>query len=811
MAEEKTQLEQFFDKQASAALWDVAVSLKRGNALPLDANSVFQSMEKVEAYCNGGGPAYPGQIIAIVEETGTQICYLDKDLNVCPVGIIPTGDSKTIQVTPAGAISLIGATDAANGTLPMLENGALVWKTLEDIGAGDGNDDTTYEFSFTNEKITIKPLFNGKPIKVKDEEGEDTEVDTIYELDLSNFVTSTELESVIGKAAEGETAATGLYKAIADGIQEAKNYADTNDANTTYTMTYGDDEDGKKVIRLVDDKNTVISEIDASAFIADGVLNNVEYDAENDKLIFTWNIIENTTEDGEIIYKTVEVDVKDLVDTYTAGNGLDLANNAFSVKRDTTSEDFLTISADGVKLSGVQAAIDTAKGEAATDAQSKADAAKQAAIDDADGKLALKANVADVYTKSQTYSQDEIDELLENIQAGSSESAASVKTQLDSYKKIVNTEVWGNEDGSGDSRIDKLEAVGAQANVLENVIGAADNRLQISTINEKTITIDDSNLRTDIATAKKAGDDAAVTANANATAIEGHDSRISTLEAAKTTHDNQIKALQEADTTANGKIQALETTVNNTESGVAATFAKAAQNATDIATLIAKDKVHDEDIAALKTSTGNNATAITSLQEAIGNVYTKTESEGKFVAKETGKSLVSDTEIARLAEINNYDDTAIKALIQANTDAISAEKTRAEDVEADHEKRIADMETFWSAADDPEGTIDKLAEIVAYIEADKTGALDMAADIKANTDAIAAINNSETGVLATAKGYTDSSIAALQASIHGVDDDTIKLSENKAYVAKISTDILVQGSTELIFSAGNASGYNIQA
>lgn len=171
MAEEKTKLEQFFDKQASAALWDVAVSLKRGNALPLDADSVFQSMDKLNTYRNGGGPAYPGQIVAVVEETGTSIYYLDKDLNACPVGIIPTGDNKTIEVTSAGAISLFGAAGAANGTLPMIdsETGKLVWKTLEDIGAGDGNDNTTYEFSFANEKVSIKPLFNGQPIKVKDD------------------------------------------------------------------------------------------------------------------------------------------------------------------------------------------------------------------------------------------------------------------------------------------------------------------------------------------------------------------------------------------------------------------------------------------------------------------------------------------------------------------------------------------------------------------------------------------------------------------------------------------------------------------
>jgi len=184
-----------------------------------------------------------------------------------------------------------------------------------------------------------------------------------------------------------------------------------------------------------------------------------------------------------------------------------------------------------------------------------------------------------------------------------------------------------------------------------------------------------------------------------------------------------------------------------------------------------------------------------------------------------------------------YDDTEVRGLISENTNAIAAiytpasgetpasgtlidlvkaEENRAKGVEADHEERIAEMENFWKAADDPEGTIDKLAEIVSYIEADKSGALDMAADIQENTDAIAAINHADTGILAlakthsdtnlaTAKGYTDSSIAALQASIHGVDDKTIKLNDNKAYVAEISTDILVQGSKTLVLNAGTAS------
>ena len=51
-----------------------------------------------------------------------------------------------------------------------------------------------------------------------------------------------------------------------------------------------------------------------------------------------------------------------------------------------------------------------------------------------------------------------------------------------------------------------------------------------------------------------------------------------------------------------------------------------------------------------------------------------------------------------------------------------------------------------------------------------------------------------TGAIATAKDYTDEKIA----EIHTVDNDTIKLNNNKAYVAKVSTDVLVQGEQELV-------------
>ena len=57
---------------------------------------------------------------------------------------------------------------------------------------------------------------------------------------------------------------------------------------------------------------------------------------------------------------------KTLFDAYVQGNGIEINGNKIAVKRDAASEGFLTVGADGVKISGVQAAINAAKGEVQT-------------------------------------------------------------------------------------------------------------------------------------------------------------------------------------------------------------------------------------------------------------------------------------------------------------------------------------------------------------------------------------------------------------------------------------------------------------
>ena len=94
----------FFANKAVGALWDVAVSIKRGNPLPLDSNSVFDSYSALETYA-AGVLAYPGQIVAVVNADSTGIYYLDQNLAINEVGKIPTADNKSIEVAD-GIISM---------------------------------------------------------------------------------------------------------------------------------------------------------------------------------------------------------------------------------------------------------------------------------------------------------------------------------------------------------------------------------------------------------------------------------------------------------------------------------------------------------------------------------------------------------------------------------------------------------------------------------------------------------------------------------------------------------------------------------
>jgi polyhydroxyalkanoate synthesis regulator phasin len=124
---------EFFTKLNSGATWSAGVSFKRAASLPLERYAVHASYAEAEAYASTNAVAYPGQILAVVETTGTSIYYIDQNMALQPVGVIPAGDGKTISVSDDGVISLYGidgSLEEAKSYQPVYRNGTLTWVEL---------------------------------------------------------------------------------------------------------------------------------------------------------------------------------------------------------------------------------------------------------------------------------------------------------------------------------------------------------------------------------------------------------------------------------------------------------------------------------------------------------------------------------------------------------------------------------------------------------------------------------------------------------------------------------------------------------
>ena len=216
----------FFANKAVAALWDVAVSMKRGNPLPLDASAVFESYAALEAYiADKESVAYPGQIIAVVNADSTGIYYLDQNLAINEVGKIPTADNKSIEI--------------ADGVITMHDYGTAYYKYVpeeKNEETGEVIKEAGYEKTAVVEGTT--PWKAGLEPRVVSENGEfvigwfepnPTTVEGVKDQvtavqgtvnDLNDIINEEgglvdqveELQEEIGHAAtETDDAATGLY------------------------------------------------------------------------------------------------------------------------------------------------------------------------------------------------------------------------------------------------------------------------------------------------------------------------------------------------------------------------------------------------------------------------------------------------------------------------------------------------------------------------------------------------------------------------------------------------------------------------
>lgn len=163
---------------------------------------------------------------------------------------------------------------------------------------------------------------------------------------------------------------------------------DTNGLSATLSLIY--DHTNRK-LQLKGNAGNLISDIDATAFVKDGML--------NDTAVFTASGAKQTVNFGERQheyssltinhhylafefkidnddsqpYKYEILDATDIIDVYKNGNGLELTDHTFSIKKADGSEGFLTIDENGVKISGVADAIAAATASAKTEVKKATD------------------------------------------------------------------------------------------------------------------------------------------------------------------------------------------------------------------------------------------------------------------------------------------------------------------------------------------------------------------------------------------------------------------------------------------------------
>ena len=241
--------ENFFSELLSpkAAKWSAGVAFDRSNGLPLDQWSVFQTKTAAEEYLSNS-KAYPGQVIAYAEADGSMTaCVLSQNaegtaLTLKQIGIIPSGDAKTIEVTADGQISIYGFGDATTGYLPRkAEDGTLEWVPISAVVQGDGNKITTLTSSDNSviiEKTTDTDTSLVYDLKVTHPDApeyaiakdarEEGATETKYHLTKDG--TNVDVEIVVPDA-YNDTALAGRVKTLEDaGYQTA---TDVNNAITT--------------------------------------------------------------------------------------------------------------------------------------------------------------------------------------------------------------------------------------------------------------------------------------------------------------------------------------------------------------------------------------------------------------------------------------------------------------------------------------------------------------------------------------------------------------------------------------------------
>ena len=588
----------FFTALNKGAKWDVGVSINRTNPLPLDVNSVFDTKDNLDAYV-AGAFAYPGQVVAVVEESATTIYYIDQDKALHEVGKKPVGDNKTVAVAEDGTISLANLAGAETGAQPVLQaDGSIKWikpdtTTVEGLStAVDALDERTTALEGT--------VGNAESGLVKDVADLQDGVSAINTNLADNYYDKSAVDGLVSGAFH--------FKGNADHIADGNLYADAAGENII-TGKAGD------VYQVGDKEYAYNSEewvelgftLDLSAYATTASVTTAVNEAK-------------TELEGKIA--TAKSEAITSANGYTDNAITDLKIGDYAKTTEVTS------AIDNAKAELTEA-IATAKSEAITTAGTNADTKISNKVGEI-GDITVKAYVDGKETalNSSIKAVDDkvgaLGALAHKNQVTESELADALKTKIDGKADKADTLAgYGITDAYTKTEID------GKVSALEGSIGT--NTTAIAAINNETTGIlaqaktyaDGKD--TAIADAKKAGTDAQTAVNALSdkvgTVTDGKTvvEMIAEAQSAATYDDTAIKADIKANTDA--------ITVLNGESSVAGSVKNTV--ATEIAKVVADAPESFDTLKEIADWIANDTTGAAKMANDIATI----------VGEDSGKSM----------------------------------------------------------------------------------------------------------------------------------------------------------------------------
>lgn len=483
---------------------DWAFPFQRTGAFPLDRSAVFSSLEDARNYALGvadgeeakderklGGTSYVGQVISVYE--------------AAVEGKNSTASVNAYIITPDRGLLKLAATTASGDF-------------AADIAALEGKLNTL-KSNFEAYQTTVNDKFTTVEQDIEDLKTADSDRYTKAEVDgkidevntsISNVNTAVEAE--VTRATEAEEALGAEIDSLLLSVAGKANADDVYTKSDVYTKTEVQTYVANQIGSAGHLKREVVAALPEEAIDEDTIYMVLKENSEGSDVYveymyinYQWEVIGDTTVDLSAYAKTEDVNTAiDAVKATVSGVSAAVAtkadqsdlealqnqvaainnpeNGILTQAKKYTNDEIVKVNqtlADKVDSSTYTEAIEginTAISGINTSISGEDGLAKRlAAVESGKankGTTLAEYGITDAYTKTETYSQAEVNALIEKVTGGdTSETVISVKNQLDSYITSNNSEIalLKSADQGFETRIAALEDVGAEANVLEAI------------------------------------------------------------------------------------------------------------------------------------------------------------------------------------------------------------------------------------------------------------------------------------------------------------------------------------------------------